>query len=124
LLATDPVYNMRLGTAYLQTMLNRYDGSYVMALAAYNAGGSRVVKWSAKNGDPRKSTTDVIDWIEMIPFRETRNYVQRVMEGVGVYRLRLGVTGDPFRIDTDLLRGRPARTIQLQPPERPARKAG
>ena len=82
-------------------------------------------KWAAKNGDPRKSTTDMIDWIELIPFSETRNYVQRVMEGVGVYRLRLGVTGDPFRIDTDLLRGRPAqKTIQLQPPGKPARKTG
>ncbi len=121
----DPVYNLRLGTAFLDQMLDNYDGSYVMALAAYNAGSSRVVKWAAKNGDPRKSTTDVIDWIELIPFSETRNYVQRVMEGVGVYRLRLGVTGDPFRIDTDLLRGRPAqKTIQLQPPGRPTRKAG
>lgn len=120
----DPVYNLRLGTSYLGHMLNNYDGSYVMALAAYNAGGSRVAKWAARNGDPRKSTTDMIDWIELIPFSETRNYVQRVMEGVGVYRLRLGVTGDPFRIDTDLMRGRPAQTIQLQPPGRPARKAG
>lgn len=120
----DPVYNLRLGTSFLDEMLGNYDGSYVMALAAYNAGGSRVVKWAAKNGDPRKPTTDMIDWIELIPFNETRNYVQRVMEGVGVYRLRLGITGDPFRIDTDLLRGRPARTIQLQPPGRPARKAG
>ncbi|MEQ1888487.1 MAG: lytic transglycosylase domain-containing protein [Alphaproteobacteria bacterium] len=123
-LTQDPVYNLRLGTAYLDKMLDNYDGSYVMALAAYNAGGSRVVKWSAKNGDPRKSATDMIDWIELIPFNETRNYVQRVMEGVGVYRLRLGVTGDPFRIDTDLLRGRPARTILLQPAGKPARKTG
>lgn len=121
----DPVYNLRLGTAYLGHMLDNYDGSYVMALAAYNAGGSRVVKWAARNGDPRKSTTDMIDWIELIPFSETRNYVQRVMEGVGVYRLRLGVTGDPFRIDSDLLRGRPAqKTIEMQPPTRPARRAG
>ena len=124
-LIQDPVYNLRLGTAYLDRMLANYDGSYVMALAAYNAGGSRVTKWSGLNGDPRKATTDVIDWIELIPFSETRNYVQRVMEGVGVYRLRLGVTGDPFRIDTDLIRGRPAqRTIELQPPGRPMRKAG
>lgn len=123
-LIQDPVYNLRLGTAYLDRMLANYDGSYVMALAAYNAGGSRVTKWSGLNGDPRKATTDIIDWIELIPFSETRNYVQRVMEGVGVYRLRLGVTGDPFRIDTDLLRGRPARTIQLQPPGKPARKTG
>jgi len=123
-LTQDPVYNLRLGTSYLDKMLANYDGSYVMALAAYNAGGSRVYKWAAKNGDPRKPGTDVIDWIEQIPFNETRNYVQRVMEGVGVYRLRLGVTGDPFRIDTDLLRGRPAQTMQFQPPGKPARKAG
>ncbi len=125
MLTRDPVYNLRLGTAYLDEMLKRYDGSYVMALAAYNAGGSRVVKWSGLNGDPRNPKTDVIDWIEMIPFSETRNYVQRVMEGVGVYRLRLGVTGDPFRIDTDLTRGRPpARTIQLQPAVKPQRRTG
>ncbi|MGK2873607.1 MAG: lytic transglycosylase domain-containing protein [Alphaproteobacteria bacterium] len=123
-LTKDPVYNLRLGTSYLDQMLTNYDGSYVMALAAYNAGGSRVTKWSAQNGDPRKATTDVIDWIELIPFSETRNYVQRVMESVGVYRLRLGITGDPFRIDTDLTRGRPARTLQIQPPGKPARKAG
>ena len=123
-LTKDPVYNLRLGTSYLDQMLANYDGSYVMALAAYNAGGSRVTKWSGLNGDPRKPATDIIDWIEMIPFSETRNYVQRVMESVGVYRLRLGITGDPFRIDSDLLRGRPARTIQLQPPGKPARKAG
>ena len=124
-LSTDPAYNMRLGTAHLDDLLDNYGGSYVMALAAYNAGGSRVAKWLGRNGDPRKSLDSMIDWIEMIPFDETRNYVQRVMENVGIYRVRLGELGDPFRLDQDLMRGRaPARTIQLAPPGKPARKAG
>lgn len=121
---TDPVYNLRLGTAYLDHMLGNYDGSYVMALAAYNAGGSRVSKWVSNNGHPLKSSTDMIDWIESIPFSETRSYVQRVMEGVGVYRLRLGIAGNPFRLNADLMRGRPAQSIQAPPPSKPARKAG
>lgn len=123
-LGTDPVYNLRLGTAHLNDLLDNYGGSYVMALAAYNAGGSRVAKWLSKNGDPRKSIDSMIDWIEMIPFSETRGYVQRVMENVGVYRLRLGESGDPFRLDQDLMRGKAARTIQLAPPGKPARRTG
>jgi len=106
LLTNDPAYNTRLGSTYLSKMLRRYDGSYVMALAAYNAGGSRVNAWSRLHGDPRRPDADVIEWIELIPFSETRNYVQRVMENVGVYRLRLGNAADPFRLDRDLARGR------------------
>ena len=78
------------GGAYLGTMIDRYDGSYVLALAAFNAGPSRADGWIARYGDPRTSDVDPIDWIERIPFDETRNYVQRVLENLQVYRARLG----------------------------------
>ena len=93
-LTRDPAYNVALGSQYLAEMLQRFGGSYELALAAYNAGPNRVARWLETTGDPRSGTIDMVDWIEMIPFRETRNYVQRVMEGVGVYRDRLN---GPFR---------------------------
>jgi len=88
-LTHDPTYNVQLGTQYLADMLQRFGGSYELALAAYNAGPGRVARWMESIGDPRAGKIDMVDWIEMIPFRETRNYVQRIMEGVGVYRDRL-----------------------------------
>ena len=88
-LTHDPGYNVQLGTQYLADMLQRFGGSYELALAAYNAGPGRVARWMESIGDPRAGKIDMVDWIEMIPFRETRNYVQRIMEGVGVYRDRL-----------------------------------
>lgn len=88
-LTRDPAYNVQLGSQYLAEMLQRFGGSYEIALAAYNAGPNRVARWLETIGDPRSGRIDMVDWIEMIPFRETRNYVQRVMEGVGVYRDRL-----------------------------------
>lgn len=93
-LTRDPAYNVNLGTQYLSEMLQRFGGSYELALAAYNAGPNRVARWLDTIGDPRAGKIDMVDWIEMIPFRETRNYVQRIMEGVGVYRDRLN---GPFR---------------------------
>jgi soluble lytic murein transglycosylase len=93
-LTRDPAYNVALGSQYLSDMLQRFGGSYELALAAYNAGPNRVARWLETTGDPRSGKIDMVDWIEMIPFRETRNYVQRVMEGVGVYRDRLN---GPFR---------------------------
>lgn len=88
-LTRDPAYNVQLGSQYLADMLRRFGGSYELALAAYNAGPNRVARWLDLLGDPRNGKIDMVDWIEMIPFRETRNYVQRIMEGVIVYRDRL-----------------------------------
>ncbi len=84
-----PAYNVQLGSQYLTDMLRRFGGSYELAAAAYNAGPNRVARWLETMGDPRNGKIDMVDWIEMIPFRETRNYVQNIMEGVVVYRDRL-----------------------------------
>lgn len=88
-LTTDPDYNIRLGTTYMAELLDRFDGSYVLAIASYNAGIGRVRGWLDELGDPRSPRVDAVDWVEMIPIYETRNYVQRVMEAVMVYRARL-----------------------------------
>jgi soluble lytic murein transglycosylase len=88
-LTRDPAYNVQLGSQYLSDMLGRFGGSYEVAAAAYNAGPNRVARWLETIGDPRAGKVDMVDWIEMIPFRETRDYVQRIMEGVVVYRDRL-----------------------------------
>ena len=82
LLTGDPDYNIRLGSHYLKTLLERYDGEAALAVAAYNAGPGRVDEWLRLHGDPRRGDRyDLIDWVELIPFDETRNYVQRVLEG-------------------------------------------
>lgn len=91
-LLSDPGYNIRLGAGYLEQMLTRFDGSTPLALAAYNAGPHRVVRWVREFGDPRKGEIAMLDWIETIPFSETRNYVQRVLEAVPVYRHLLSNT--------------------------------
>ncbi len=100
----DPAYNVRLGSAYLGKVLGSFNGSYVLSLAAYNAGPSRVREWIREYGDPRNPEVDPIDWIENIPFSETRNYVQRVLESVQVYRRRLGATDFARSLDRDLRR--------------------
>ncbi len=96
-LTTDPLYNLRLGASYLAGLLDRYNGSYAMALAAYNAGPTRVYQWVQTFGDPRSSAVDPIDWIEMLPFEETRNYIQRVLESTEVYRYVLSDQVQPLR---------------------------
>jgi soluble lytic murein transglycosylase len=91
-LVSDPVYNTQMGAAELAALLQEYRGSYIMSFAGYNAGRGRVQKWIAQYGDPRDAKVDAIDWVERIPFPETRNYVQRVMENLQVYRVRFGET--------------------------------
>ncbi|MFD0938044.1 lytic transglycosylase domain-containing protein, partial [Methylobacterium trifolii] len=103
-LTSDPAYNARLGQAHLGELMEDWRGSYVLAFASYNAGGGNVKKWIDAYGDPRKAEVDVIDWVERIPFTETRNYVQRVMENLQVYRTRLDGKS-ALLIDGDLHRG-------------------
>jgi soluble lytic murein transglycosylase len=83
---TDADFNMRLGRAYFASLLEDFNGSYIMAIAGYNAGPHRVKRWIGEFGDPRNPDVDPIDWVESIPFSETRNYVQRVLENLQVYR--------------------------------------
>jgi soluble lytic murein transglycosylase len=91
-LTSDANHNIRLGTAYLQEVLNQFDGCLPLAAAAYNAGPHRVSQWIGDNGDPRTGPVNMVDWIELIPVAETRNYVQRVTENVMMYRARRGDT--------------------------------
>jgi len=87
-LTTNPDYNVKLGSVYIEQLVEDYDGFYPMAIAAYNAGPRNVSKWVKSFGDPRKKDVDVIDWLELIPIYETRHYVQRVMETYYIYRLK------------------------------------
>jgi len=95
-LKSDPNYNIKLGSYYLSGLLEEYEGSYPFALAAYNAGPKRVKYWKKINGNPQKGKISYVDWVELIKFKETRNYVQRVLENVNVYRYIL--SGKPIRI--------------------------
>jgi soluble lytic murein transglycosylase len=101
----DPQYNMRLGAAYLSELVSRFSGSYVMAAAAYNAGPGRPSQWTAVCGDPRSGSGDPLDFIECIPFSETRDYVMRVLEATQVYRARLDSGQAPLTLGRDLKRG-------------------
>jgi len=103
-LLTDGRYNISLGRAYLQDLIDRFGGSYVLSIAAYNAGPARVRQWMDSFGDPRTKSIDVVDWVESIPFTETRNYVQRVLENLQVYRMRLGDHALAFSLLSDLKR--------------------
>jgi len=103
-LVSDPVYNTQMGAAELAALLREYRGSHIMTFAGYNAGRGRVQQWVKQYGDPRDPKVDAIDWVERIPFAETRNYVQRVMENLQVYRVRFD-TGTPMMSELDLHRG-------------------
>jgi len=103
-LMSDPAYNTQMGAGELGDLLQDYRGSYILAFAGYNAGRGRVHEWVERYGDPRDPKVDPIDWVERIPFSETRNYVQRVMENLQVYRVRLG-HGSRLMIEADLRRG-------------------
>jgi soluble lytic murein transglycosylase len=87
-MVSDPVYNTQMGAAELSALLKEYSGSHIMTFAGYNAGRGRVREWVKQYGDPRDPNVDAIDWVERIPFAETRNYVQRVMENLQIYRVR------------------------------------
>jgi soluble lytic murein transglycosylase len=101
----DPDYNMRLGAYYIGSMIDDFGGSYLLAAAAYNAGPGRPAEWVSYCGDPRSGAVDPVDFIECIPFSETRNYVMRVLESAEVYRARLNGGTGPNRLATDLKRG-------------------
>ena len=105
---TDATYNARLGSAHLTELMENWRGSYILTFASYNAGPGNVRKWIEAYGDPRREGVDPIDWVERIPFSETRNYVQRVMENMQVYRRRLGGERSALLIESDLKRGAPA----------------
>ncbi|MEA2883833.1 MAG: soluble lytic murein transglycosylase [Bradyrhizobium sp.] len=108
---TDPVYNTALGAAELGGLIEDYRGSYIMTFAAYNAGRGSVKKWIERYGDPRDPKVDAVDWVELIPFSETRNYVQRIMENLQVYRARFG-GGTRLQIEADLRRGMAAALVE------------
>lgn len=104
-LTQDAGYNATLGSAYLSQQLSNYNNSYILTFAGYNAGPRRADEWVKRFGDPRgKSLNEVIDWVEKIPFKETRSYIQRVMENYQVYKTRIG--GSTLNIEQDLTRGR------------------
>jgi soluble lytic murein transglycosylase len=103
-LMSDQSYNVQLGAAELGDLYVDYRGSHILTFAGYNAGRGRVKEWIAKFGDPRDPKVDPIDWVERIPFSETRNYVQRVLENLQVYRVRFG-GGSKLLIEADLRRG-------------------
>jgi soluble lytic murein transglycosylase len=103
-LLSDMVYNVQMGAAELGDVIRDYRGSYILAFVAYNAGRGRVKDWISRFGDPRSPKVDPIDWVERIPFSETRNYVQRLMENVQVYRVRFGGSSH-LLIEADLRRG-------------------
>ena len=105
-LTGDPVYNVKLGSAHLGDLIEEFGGSYVLTLAAYNAGPRRSREWVEAHGDPRSGNVDPIDWVEMIPFTETRNYVQKVMQNVHVYRSRIAPK-TMHAMTADLRRGAP-----------------
>lgn len=102
-LVSDTSYNAMIGSAYIGDRKEEFDGSYVLTLAGYNAGPGRARQWMRRFGDPRTKDIDPIDWIEMIPFEETREYVKKVLSNVQMYRARLGEP-TPVRLVSDLKR--------------------
>ena len=103
-LSSDGLYNMMLGRSYIELMIDDFGGSYPLAIAAYNAGPGRVRQWVRDFGDPRGHDLTMVDWIEMIPFSETRIYVKRVLENLQVYRGQTGDNPAAFSLVADLAR--------------------
>ena len=98
LLTNDPDYNIKLGTYYFNGLLEDYDGVFPYAIGAYKAGPNRIKSWIKRYGDPNRGEINFVDWIELIRFRETRNYVQRVMENINVYKIVLN--NSPNNLDS------------------------
>jgi peptidoglycan lytic transglycosylase len=115
-LVSDPSYNIALGVAHLHDLIKKYNGSYILPLVAYNAGPRRVREWIESFGDPRKSSVDTIDWIESIPFTETRRYVQRIMSSVQIFRSRLQEGTGRITLVEDINRGHPTKTASAENP--------
>ena len=107
-LVSHPVYNTQMGAAEIAALLKEYRGSYILTFAGYNAGRGRVQQWIAQHGDPRDPGVDAVDWVERIPFAETRNYVQRVMENLQAYRARF------FDATATAPNEHPAESVQLR----------
>lgn len=103
-LIADPAYNVTMGSAYLAEMVGEFGPSIALVASGYNAGPGRPRRWMGEFGDPRRADVDVVDWVETIPFAETRTYVMRVAEGVVIYRAKLKGAAGPVRI-TDELKG-------------------
>ena len=112
-LVSDPSYNVTLGSVFLAQLLSGYDGSYILTLAAYNAGPGRVKEWIKDFGDPRDKSIDPIDWVERVPFTETRHYIQKILESTQLYRCRFETSQAGFQIIEDLHRGRPGNIPEL-----------
>lgn len=108
-LTRNPSYNVMLGAAHLGDLLADYNGSYILTLVAYNAGPGRVRDWTEEFGDPRDKAADPIDWVERIPFTETRNYVKKILTGVQIFRSRLEGADGSLRLAEDLNRGKPSQ---------------
>lgn len=110
-LTSDPSYNVMLGSSYFDSLLNQWGGNVPLAVASYNAGPGNVRRWVRENGDPRTPGVDIVEWIEQIPFFETRNYVQRVLENAVVYEAiraqRNGTAASANRLSSYLGKSRP-----------------
>ncbi len=105
-LLTDTAYNTMMGSAYTADRMDEFKGSYILALAGYNAGPGRARQWIRELGDPRDANADSIDWIERIPIQETREYVAKVLANIQIYRARLGEEGTALRLEDDLRRAK------------------
>lgn len=114
-LLDDPQYNLTVGSAHVSHLISRFNGSWIMTFAGYNAGVNRVDQWVASYGDPRSPTIDPLDWIEQIPFEETRNYVQRVLENSQIYRSRLTRIAIAGALSRDIERGGPSARVAAMP---------
>ncbi len=115
-LLTDMSYNTSLASAYIADRMEEFKGSYVLAIAGYNAGPGRARQWIRQFGDPRDPKVDVIDWIERIPFEETREYVGKVLSNIQIYRARLGDEATALRLHEDLARARADTSAPLPIP--------